>query len=169
MSGWIKWKLSPVVGNVQLCAFSRASNPPVAFQSPNPRSNVYRSVLKTTPLTLKTAVIGSSLCQEEQEKAQTHHFSFFHAFKPTCPLPGKSSKLLKNALFQFLKEEMKNRHMSWLLLSVRLQSDFQEQTPFPPCGSPLSPLALCHNLKSTFLFHNLVLLPAVIIKSCKQQ
>lgn len=32
--------------------------------------------MKTTLLTLKTAVIVSSLCQKAQEKAQTHHFSF---------------------------------------------------------------------------------------------
>lgn len=32
--------------------------------------------MKTTLLTLKTAVIVSSLCQKAQENAQTHHFSF---------------------------------------------------------------------------------------------
>lgn len=56
--------------------FHRALNPPFAFESPNPCRNVYRSVLKTTLLTLKTAVIGSSFCQKAREKAQTHHFSF---------------------------------------------------------------------------------------------
>lgn len=53
--------------------------PPVAFERPNPRRNVYRSVLKTTPLTPKTAAIGSGRCQNG-EKAQSHHFSFPFSF-----------------------------------------------------------------------------------------
>lgn len=77
-----------------------ALNPPVAFESPNLRRNVYRSVLKTTLLTLKTAVIGSGLCQKAWKKAQTHHFSVFSpihsANMSSC---WKSSKLLNNALF----------------------------------------------------------------------
>lgn len=59
------------------CAALRfpAVNPLEAFESPNPRRNVYRSVSGTTPLTLNTAAIGSPACQEAQKKTETRHFS----------------------------------------------------------------------------------------------
>lgn len=142
--------------NVQLFAFSRTLNPPVAFESPNPCRNVYRSALKTTPLTLKTAVIEARLCQKKGRKHKSA-ILVFPCIQPTCRLPGESPKLLKNASFQSLK----TRYMSWLLHCVWLQSSFKSRL----CSSSVvclwALLAHNRNLKSTFLFHNLILLLAI--------
>lgn len=54
--------------------------PPVAFEGPNPRRNVYRSVLKTTPLTLKTAAIGSGHCQKRESTHKPTILVFFLSF-----------------------------------------------------------------------------------------
>lgn len=83
--------------NVQLFAFSRTLNPPVAFESPNPCRNVYRSALKTTPLTLKTAVIEARLCQRKGRKHKSA-ILVFPCIQPTCRLPGESPKLLQKCV-----------------------------------------------------------------------
>lgn len=136
MSGWIQWKLGPVVRNVQLFAFSRALNPPVAFESPIPCRNVYRSVLKTTPLTLKTAVIGSSLCQKAREKAQTHHFSFsMHSANMSSS--WKSIKTVQKCFVSvsvWRNEEQIHQLIDWLSHCVWLQNSSHDQTLFLLCG-----------------------------------
>lgn len=102
-----------------------ALNPPVAFESPNLRRNVYRSVLKTTLLTLKTAVIGSGLCQKAWRKAQTHHFSVFFPpyIQATCPLAGNHqncSTMLCNSYSVCMKNE---EHVHELIVAVCLTAE----------------------------------------------